>query len=238
MGKKSAKSFATCFKESKKSATSLFEWVSLAKQRVLPSDFFARPTLTVARELLGKQILVEDLQGVTLSKIVETEAYQGDDPASHSSRGQTPRNSPMFEEPGKAYVYFIYGMYEMLNFVTEPIGNPGAVLIRGVEPLQGEALMASRRVTRGGRQLPRKDWTNGPGRLTQALGIEMSDNRASLQGPRIWILEGEEVLSPMVSPRVGIGSGAGTDSLWRFSVKDNPFVSRAPQNKEMKPWDG
>jgi len=98
----------------------------------LATDFYRRNTIGVAHELLGKMLLVQSDAGFRAGRIVETEAYRGDDPASHSCRGKTPRNLPMFGEPGFAYVYFIYGMYEMLNFVTEPKGFPGAVLIRAV----------------------------------------------------------------------------------------------------------
>src|ERR1700744_2046059 len=106
----------------------------------LEADWYARSTLDVAVDLLGKILFVKTKQGLTAGRIVETEAYRADDPASHSSRGKTPRASIMFGDPGVAYVYFIYGMYEMLNFVTEPHGEAGAVLIRGVEPLLGEDL--------------------------------------------------------------------------------------------------
>ncbi|MEK6578009.1 MAG: DNA-3-methyladenine glycosylase, partial [Bdellovibrionota bacterium] len=105
--------------------------------RILSQSFYGRDTLVVARELLGKIIVVRNRTGISGGRIIETEAYREDDPASHSYRGETPRSSVMFGEPGLAYVYFIYGMYEMLNFVTEKKGTSGAVLIRALEPMFG-----------------------------------------------------------------------------------------------------
>ena len=164
--------------------------------------------------------------GVTAGRIVETEAYRADDPASHSCKGETPRASVMFGTPGVAYVYFIYGMYEMLNFVTEPKGAAGAVLVRALEPVYGLDLMEKRR--RGKRFL---EMTNGPGRLCRAMGIRMSDNKEGLMGPRLVVgSDGFRPVSISKSPRVGIR--LGTEKPWRFFVTDNPFVSRAPQNRE------
>ena len=113
----------------------------------LEPDWYARSTLDVAPELLGKILFVKTKQGLTAGRIVETEAYRADDPASHSYRGKTPRASIMFGDPGVAYVYFIYGMYEMLNFVTEPRGEAGAVLIRALSRCSVEELMQKRRKT-------------------------------------------------------------------------------------------
>jgi DNA-3-methyladenine glycosylase len=204
---------------------------------VLQRDFYERDTNRVARDLLGKILIVRarpvlplsDLEaGVSMARIVETEAYQGSDPAAHCSRGETPRCSVMFGPGGFAYVYFIYGMYEMLNFVTEPQGRPGAVLIRAVEPLHGEALMRKR--TKKPLRIPLREVTAGPGRLTRALGITMSHNGNSLQGPSLYVTDDGVIPSEiMVSPRVGIR--AGTDLPWRYFIGDSPFVSKAPQNR-------
>lgn len=200
---------------------------------VLPRAWYGRDTVTVARELLGKVLVVrsrpelpleDPRSGTTAARIVETEAYHGDDPASHSSRGPTPRCRVMFEEPGAAYVYFVYGMHEMLNFVTERTGYPGAVLIRAVEPLHGEELMARRR---GG--LPRSQWTNGPGRLCRAMGVRLAHGGQALTGPALFVADDGFIPGPvMVSRRVGIR--VGVERPWRFFLKDDPFVSRAPQN--------
>jgi DNA-3-methyladenine glycosylase len=162
----------------------------------------------------------------TAGRIVETEAYRGDDPASHSARGETPRSSVMFGEPGRAYVYLIYGMYEMLNFVTEPPGKPGAVLIRALEPIVGEGTMRQRR-----RVQSRVELSNGPGKLCQALGIQMTHNTQPLMGPSLYVCDdGVRPTSISRSGRVGIR--VGTEKLWRFFMTDHPFVSRAPQNKQ------
>ncbi len=192
----------------------------------LPVSFYSRDTLRVARDLLGKILVVKTKAGFTAGRIVETEAYQGNDPASHSCHGKTPRCEVMFGEAGVAYVYFIYGMYEMLNFVTEKKGFPGAVLIRAVEPVVGETLMAGRRKTKS-----RVDLTRGPGRLCQAMGIRLSHNGKSLRGPFLFVVEdGFRPRNISASPRVGIR--VGVEKLWRFFITDHPFVSRAPQNQE------
>ena len=135
----------------------------------------------------------------------------------------------MFGKPGVAYVYFIYGMYEMLNFVTERKGYPGAVLIRAVEPLYGDALMQKRRIL-----LAESQWTNGPGRLCQALGIELAHNGQSLKGPELFVVDQDfepEQLS--CSPRVGISKG--TEQYWRFFITGNRFISKSPLNKLATP---
>jgi DNA-3-methyladenine glycosylase len=204
----------------------------------LPREFYARDTLTVARELLGKVLLVRSRPDrpldrpeaqVTAGRIVETEAYHGSDPASHSSRGETPRCSVMFGEPGVAYVYFIYGMYEMLNFVTERKGYPGAVLIRALEPLHGEERMARRR-----KGAARRDLTSGPGKLCAALGIRLSHNGQPLQGPALFVYDdGFRPGRVLASGRVGIS--LATEEPWRYFVEGNPFVSRVAQNKGASP---
>lgn len=210
----------------------------------LSVPFYQKHTLDVAQSLLGKILVVrgnpsydwEDPRAeVVAGRIIETEAYRADDPASHSARGETPRTAVMFGEPGIAYVYFIYGMYEMLNFVTEPKGSPGAVLIRALEPVYGHSFMKVRRTSQkasGKEVISGKkpfDLTNGPGRLCRALGIQLSDNRQSLMGPRFLVVEdGFRPQSLSKSPRVGIR--LGSEALWRFFITDHPFVSRTPQN--------
>ncbi len=130
-------------------------------------DWFARDTVTVAKDLLGAVLINEETAGT----IVETEAYLGgDDLAAHSARGKTDRTKAIFEDPGRAYVYFIYGMHECLNVVAEPYGTPGCVLIRALEPILGLAEMAERRRWHG----PNIGLANGPGKLTKALGITRS----------------------------------------------------------------
>lgn len=213
---------------------SLRSWIQRDRVKgVLAQSYYGRETLSVAKDLLGKVLIVrsnpsvpfEDPRArVTVGRIIETEAYHGKDEASHSSRGETPRTSVMFQDPGAAYVYFIYGNYEMLNFVTEKRGYPGAVLIRALEPLAGEALMARRR-----KGQPRALWTSGPGRLCLAMGIKLSHNKESLQGPSIYVVDdGYEPEKIACSPRVGISKAI--DEFWRFFIPDHPFVSRVKEN--------
>jgi DNA-3-methyladenine glycosylase len=206
----------------------------LCRGTALARAFYERDTLEVARDLLGKVLVLSTPDGECAGRIVETEAYRGDDPASHSARGETPRAAIMFGEPGVAYVYFIYGMYEMLNFVTEPKGQAGAVLIRALEPLRGEALMQRRRALgRASSAKPLRAWelASGPGKLCRAMGVLMRHNGASLDGPELFVRDdGFEVASISVSPRVGIT--AAKEQPWRFFVTGNPCVSRAPQNAQ------
>ncbi|MCM2276525.1 MAG: DNA-3-methyladenine glycosylase [Oligoflexia bacterium] len=205
---------------------------SSGRGKLLPEEFYGRDTLAVARELLGKILLVRSGDSVLVARIVETEGYRGGDPASHSARGETPRSSVMFGPPGRAYVYFIYGMYEMLNFVTELRGTPGAVLIRAVEPLAGEELMWKRRKT----ARTRHHLTSGPGKLCRALGIRLSHNGLPLSGPELEVRDdGFAVQSAGIacSPRVGISSGK--DAYWRYFIAGNAFVSRARENALARP---
>ena len=191
-----------------------------AESEILPESFFARDTIQVARELLGKVIL----HGSTSGMIVETEAYVGgDDLASHSARGLTNRTRVIFGPPGRAYVYFIYGMYECLNLVAEPDGTPGCVLIRALEPLTGIDLMRKRRPA----AKKVEDLASGPGKLTLALDITRKEYGANVTdgGPltvRRWSREPE--FSIHVTPRIGIRHAA--DWPLRFLMKDNKFVSR------------
>lgn len=195
---------------------------------ILGVEFFARPTLTVAHELLG-QHLVCQIDGQRLSGlIVETEAYIGqEDSACHCSKGRTPRTEVMFGPPARTYVYLIYGMYHMLNLVTEPEGFPAAVLIRAVEPLEGLAAMRSRRprVTRT------INLTNGPGKLCRALGIDSNlHNWNTSLGQRLWFEPGNPLPDTAVAsgPRIGITYARPEDQAapWRFWVRDNGYVSR------------
>jgi len=192
--------------------------------RRLPRSFFARPSPEVGPDLLGR-ILVRKVGDGTLltARIVEAEAYQEDDPASHSFRGRTHRTEVMFGPPGHAYVYFTYGMHHCMNVVTGSTGEGSAVLLRAAEPLEGLEEMARRRGTNDTRAL-----CSGPGRLCQALGIDRAENGLDLvRGRLLWLLEGAPVAPSTISvgPRVGITSG--TERPWRFSVQGDRFVSRA-----------
>jgi DNA-3-methyladenine glycosylase len=189
------------------------------RSSVLPRSFYNRPTVEVARDLLGKVIT----HGGAAGKIVETEAYLGaDDLAAHSARGITPRTRVIFGPPGHAYVYFIYGMYECLNLVCEPEGKPGCVLIRALEPLAGIEMMQHRRPKA---HTPR-DLASGPGKLTLALGITRAQNGADVTQGNLLVrkLRREEALEVAVTPRIGISHCA--DLPLRFLIAGNPFVSR------------
>ncbi len=159
-----------------------------------------------------------------MARIVETEAYQEDDPASHSFGGPRGRNVVMFGPPGHLYVYFTYGMHFCMNVVTGPAGQGSAVLLRAAEPLEGIAAMAARRGVPGIRLL-----CSGPARLTQAYGVTRASDGIELsRASGLWIAAGEPVAaeSVAVGPRVGISRGV--DRPWRFSIRGSPFVSRAP----------
>jgi len=186
----------------------------------LPRSFYSRPTLTVARDLLGCLLFHDTPDGPASGVIVETEGYLGHgDDASHARFGRTPRASIMFGRPGHAYVYFIYGMHYMFNVVTEAEHAAGAVLIRALEPAGGLELMSVRRG--GGSHL-----TDGPARLCQAMAIDLRQNGADLtRGPlgirRRMSYDEQDV---MVTPRIGVGGSH--DAPYRYLVKGNPFVSR------------
>ncbi|MDG6942396.1 MAG: DNA-3-methyladenine glycosylase [Nitrososphaerota archaeon] len=196
---------------------------------MIPREFFNRYTPEVARDLLGCR-LVRMVGGKRLSGIVvETEAYRGPrDPASHAYRGKTPRNSVMFGPPGHAYVYFTMGMHYCLNVTTEPIGTPGAVLLRAIEPEEGiEVMVRNRGPVAVGRL------ASGPGNLTKALNIGKELDREDLvTSERVFLERGRVTGEVGTSPRVGVS--AGRSSRWRFFEQSNPFVSRGrpsfPQN--------
>lgn len=188
---------------------------------VLSRDFYARPTVEVARDLLGKVLV----HGLAAGIIVETEAYLGgDDLAAHSARGITDRTRVIFGPPGHAYVYFIYGMYECLNLVAEPEGTPGCVLIRALEPAAGLDLMRRRRPAA---RKP-EDLASGPGKLTMAMAITRAHNGADVTRGSLVVREpaGRRAVEIQTTPRIGITRCA--EWPLRFVVKGNRFVSKAP----------
>ncbi|HUP01362.1 MAG TPA: DNA-3-methyladenine glycosylase [Gemmatimonadota bacterium] len=201
----------------------------------LSRDFFTRDTLTVARELLGCALVHAGPAGRVSGRIVEVEAYHGeDDPACHAAAGRTDRTAPLYGPPGFSYVYLIYGMYHCLNVVTRAEGEPSAVLIRAIEPLEGVAIMRARRLARrtdGRSRIPDHDLANGPGKLCQALGVTLAHNRLDLtRGSRLWIERaGNRSMGVVWSPRVGIN--VGSERLWRCFLEGSPYVSPSHLNR-------
>jgi DNA-3-methyladenine glycosylase len=186
---------------------------------VIPRLFYSRPTIEVARDLLGKVLV----HGRTAGVIVETEAYLGgNDLAAHSASGLTGRTRVIFGPPGHAYVYLIYGMYECLNLTAEPEGVPGCVLIRAVEPVAGiEEMWERRPAVRKVEQL-----ASGPGRLTKAMGISRAHNGVDVTHGELVVADptSRRKLSIQETPRVGITKCA--DWPLRFLIAGNEFVSR------------
>ncbi len=195
---------------------------------IIHSEFFARPTLTVARNLLGQR-LVRLLDGQRISgRVVETEAYIGPaDSACHASKGRTQRTEVMFGPPGRSYIYLVYGMHYMLNLVTEAPDFPAAVLIRALEPVEGLEAM---RTNRPG--IPDElNLTNGPGKLCRALAIDKRLHNWDVSlGRELWLEHGDSVPDKMIAtgPRIGISYARPEDRAapWRFWVQGNRFVSR------------
>ena len=181
-------------------------------------EFFKRPTIDLAKALLGKYLVLGGLRG----KIVETEAYlfRGD-PGCHASRGLTARNAPMFGPAGRTYVYFIYGMYYCLNIVSGKTGEGEAVLIRALEPVEGIEVMKERRGTDKLESL-----CNGPGKLTQAFGITKEHNNASLLSGELQLHNSREKPEIKTSRRIGLPAGQGEELELRFFIAGNRFVSK------------
>jgi DNA-3-methyladenine glycosylase len=201
---------------------------SSARRKLSRSFYTRRDALTAARDLLGKRLVVATADGARLAGlIVETEAYMGaEDKASHAyANRRTARTESMYAEGGRAYVYFIYGMYYQFNVVVNRREVPHAVLVRAVEPTEGLASMLERRPVRRERDL-----TNGPGKLCAAFGLDRSYDRADLCGERVWIEDARRAFTPgdiASGARVGIDYAEEFAQMpWRFWVRDNPFVSR------------
>jgi DNA-3-methyladenine glycosylase len=184
-------------------------------ERLSPA-FFTRDVATVARDLIGVSLLVDGVGGL----IVETEAYDQRDPASHSFHGVTPRNAAMFGAPGRAYVYRSYGLHWCLNFVCEKDGIGSAVLIRALEPQAGIDIMSQRRSIGNVRHL-----CTGPGRLTQALAIDIGVNGASLDEPTFDLRKPAASAQLVEGHRIGIT--LGTETLWCFGLAGSRYLSRA-----------
>lgn len=180
----------------------------------LARSFFARDTLVVAEDLIGHHLCVRAHGEVREGRIVETEAYQGpEDLAAHSVGGRrTSRTEAMFGPPGHAYVYLIYGVWHCLNFVTREMGTPHAVLLRAIEPIQGDL-----------------GKTNGPGLLCKSMGIDLRHNGMDLEGDALWLERPSVFKAPSVvkSARIGIGDrGVYTHVPWRFHDAESKYVSK------------
>ncbi|MBF0585710.1 DNA-3-methyladenine glycosylase [Prosthecochloris sp. N3] len=196
----------------------------MATLRKIDADFYRQPTLEMAEALLGK-VLVHRSSAHTVLKgrIVETEAYLGEgDEACHAFRGMTPRNSTMFGPPATLYVYFTYGNHYLINIVTEQEGTAGAVLIRAMEPLEGIGLMHERRNTAS-----RVNLMNGPGKLTEALGITTAHNGCSLLEDTIYLEDDGEVYPGGIVTTARIGITRSTALPWRKYLRASPYVSKA-----------
>jgi DNA-3-methyladenine glycosylase len=196
---------------------------------LLPREFFDRPALTVAPELLGCVLLARSPDGVVAVALTEVEAYAGEaDPASHAFRGQTPRTAVMFGEPGHAYVYFTYGMHFCVNLVCQPAGTAAAVLLRAGRVIEGTNLAAVRRGGTAGRK--DNDLARGPARLCQGLGIDRGLNGIDVCDPAspLRLVASSDPGGPSVGqvdrgPRVGVSRAA--DVAWRFWIAADPTVS-------------
>jgi DNA-3-methyladenine glycosylase len=190
----------------------------------LPRSFYEQSTIEVAKQLLGKYLVRKHPAGSTIGRIVEAEAYIGpQDLACHASKGRTKRTEVMFGPAGHAYVYYIYGFYNMLNLVTESKDYPAAVLIRAVEPVEGIELMESRRRNRVLRNL-----ASGPGKLCQAFDIDRALNGADLCGNVLFVEDyGEPPPKFQAKPRIGVDyAGKWKDKPFRFLIRGSEFVSK------------
>jgi DNA-3-methyladenine glycosylase len=186
----------------------------------LDRKFYSRDTEEVAKELLEKILVYKSDEGTLKGKIVETEAYFGKgNPASHAYGKKTKRNYLMFETPGNTYIYFNYGSYWLLNVVAKQDYKPGAVLIRAIEPLKGIDVMKRRR----GIEDVNK-FTNGPGKLTIALGLDKRHNGLDLTGNKLFLEDSNEKVEYVRAKRIGISKGK--NKLLRFFIKNNTFGSK------------
>ena len=189
----------------------------------LPETFFNNDTRSVAKNLLGKKVARVSNDHLLTGEIVETEAYYGKgDPSSHASRGKTKRNKIMWEKGGICYIYLVYGIHYMLNVTTEDKGKPGAVLIRALRPIRGIEYMKQQRQIDDEAKL-----TNGPGKLTKALNVEIDLNHTDLtEGKELWLAKGKSYQREHIGVSGRIGVDEKKPPKLRFFVKGDPFLSR------------
>lgn len=197
-------------------------------QNKLPKKFYTRDALSVANDLLGKYFVRKINGKVLAGKIVEVEAYDGAvDEASHTFRGKTKRNEIMFEEGGFLYVYFTYGVHFCCNVVAGKKDEGKAVLIRGIEPLEGLEILAENRF--GKNQISEKEklnLTSGPGKICQAFDIARDENGLNLLGDKIFLLKNRKIPEERIVTSRRIGIKKAVELPWRFYIKDNPYVSK------------
>jgi len=202
--------------------------MNLSKLKKLNRTFYQRELLVVARELLGKILVKADGSALLAGKIVEVEAYDGSiDEAAHTYTGKTIRNQIMFEAGGYFYVYFTYGAHFCCNIVTGEEGHGTAVLIRGVEPVEGIVKMAFNRYGKNlVNEKEKYNLTSGPGKVCQAFGITRDYYGEDLIKGRVYLLNQPKIPEQMVVQTTRIGIKKSIELNWRFYIKDNPFVSR------------
>lgn len=192
----------------------------------LDRNFYLRPTLEVAQDLIGKHLVYNNNGKIISVRLVEVEAYIGeDDPACHAAVGKTARNEIMFGIGGFSYIYFIYGMYHCLNIVTERKGFPAAILIRGAEPIEGIEIMQEN-YPNAKKAKKAKNWkyTNGPGKLCKALGLTRKKNGLDLTGNSLY-LENRDYKVKRIKSTERIGIKKGTKRKWRFYDSDSESVT-------------
>jgi len=193
----------------------------------LSTDFYLRNVTTVAKDLLGKIIVHVHNDNILSAKIVEVEAYQGEnDKASHSYGGISERNKVMFDAGGKLYVYLIYGIYYCANVVTGKAGQGDAILIRAVEPIDGIDLMFNNRKKKVRKSnLSKQQLTNGPAKLCEAFNISKEHNGLSLNGNKVFLLNNKTIEDKKIKTTTRIGISKSKELKWRYYIKDNIFVS-------------
>jgi len=212
----------TAQRNQSRQAEQFLQLEQLQQAKLLDHDFFARDTVLVAQELLGKLLCRQSPEGLLAGRIVETEAYLGkNDPACHSARSHTKRNHAMFGSAGRHYVYVSYGIHLCYNVTTDREDIPAAVLLRALEPLLGVTGMQARR----GEKIPFHKLAAGPGNLCRAMGISMADNDTSaLRGTLYFMDDGFQAAEIVTTGRVGISQGQ--DMLLRFYLAGHPCISR------------